>query len=141
MSTITKSIEVDADVSTVYNHWTRFADLPRYVVGLERVQQHDDTHTRWTIGIGGLKRTFDAAITDQRTDHLIAWESRTGPSHSGSLTLHRIDDTHTRITIDMNITPAGLVENAADKLGFLDRHVHIALDRFKHFIENIQTGN
>ncbi|OLZ60698.1 SRPBCC family protein [Amycolatopsis keratiniphila] len=136
MSTITKAIEVEADVTTVYDQWARFVDLPRFVPGLDRVEQRDDVHTRWTISIGGLKRTFDATITEQRADKRISWEPRSGPGHSGTVTMHRINATRTRVTVDMTIAPAGFVENVADKLGFLDRHVQIALERFKSFIEN-----
>ncbi|RSM57225.1 cyclase [Amycolatopsis sp. WAC 01376] len=132
---LTKAIEVDADVTTVYNQWTRFVDLPRFVPGLDRVERRDDVHTRWTISIGGLKRTFDATIAEQRADNRISWQSRSGPPHSGAVTMHHISAHRTRITVEMTIAPKGLVESVADKLGFLDRHVQVALDRFKTFIE------
>jgi hypothetical protein len=49
--------------------------------------------------------------------------------------VHRLDDTSTRVTVQMDIDPEGFVENVADKLGILDHRVQGDLDRFKKFIE------
>lgn len=53
MSTITKSVDVEADVTSVYNQWTQFAEFPRFMEGVERIVQLDDTHTHWTLSIAG----------------------------------------------------------------------------------------
>ncbi|WP_410595467.1 SRPBCC family protein [Amycolatopsis sp. lyj-23] len=137
MSTITKSVDVEADVTTVYNQWTQFTDFPRFMDGVEQIDQLDDTHTHWRISIAGVTREFDATITEQHPDERVAWASTgDGPTHAGVVTVHRIDDTHTRVTAQMDLDPDGFVENVADKLGILDRRVQGDLDRFKTFIEN-----
>jgi hypothetical protein len=51
------------------------------------------------------------------------------------ITFHRLDDSHTRVTAQMEIDPEGFAENVADKLGVLDRRVKGDLKRFKEFIE------
>ena len=135
MSTITKSVDVEADVSTVYNQWTQFADFPRFMEGVDRIDQVDDTHTHWTISVAGVTRQFDATITEQNRDERVAWKSDSGPNHAGVVTVHRLDDTSTRVTVQMDIDPEGFVENVADKLGILDHRVQGDLDRFKKFIE------
>ncbi|WP_290055737.1 SRPBCC family protein [Amycolatopsis solani] len=135
MSTITKSADVNADVTTVYNQWTQFADFPRFMEGVDRVDQLDDRHTRWTISIAGVTKEFDATITEQHPDERVAWSSDSGPTHAGVVTVHRLDQDHTRVTVQMDIDPDGFVENVADKLGILDRRVQGDLDRFKTFIE------
>ncbi|MFI9450117.1 SRPBCC family protein [Amycolatopsis sp. NPDC052450] len=140
MGTITKSVDVQADVSTVYNQWTQFADFPRFMEGVDRVEQRDDTHTHWTVTIAGVSREFDATITEQHPDERVAWQSDTGPNHAGVVTVHRIDETHSRVTVQLDIDPEGFVENVADKLGVLDRRVQGDLDRFKTFLEN-RDGN
>ncbi|MEV6623046.1 SRPBCC family protein [Amycolatopsis sp. NPDC051106] len=135
MSTITKSVDVEADVSTVYNQWTQFTEFPRFMEGVDRIDQVDDTHTHWTISVAGVTKQFDATITEQNRDERVAWKSDTGPNHAGVVTVHRLDDTHTRVTVQMDIDPEGFVENVADKLGILDHRVQGDLDRFKTFIE------
>ncbi|WP_037309096.1 SRPBCC family protein [Amycolatopsis orientalis] len=136
MSTITKSVDVEADVPSVYNQWTQFSEFPRFMEGVDSIEQVDDTHTRWKTTIGGVTREFDATITEQHPDERVAWQSESGPKHAGVVTVHRIDDAHTRVTVQMDIDPEGFVENVADKLGILDRRVQGDLDRFKVFVEN-----
>lgn len=135
MSTITKSVDVEADVTTVYNQWTQFADFPRFMEGVDHIEQRDATHTHWTISVAGVTREFDATITEQNPDERVAWKSDSGPNHAGVVTVHRLDATSTRVTVQMDIDPEGFVENAADKLGVLDHRVQGDLDRFKKFIE------
>ncbi len=136
MSTVTKSVDVEANVPAVYNQWTQFSDFPRFMEGVDSVDQIDETRTHWTTSIGGVTREFDATITEQHPDERVAWKSDSGPTHAGVVTVHRIDDTHTRVTVQMDIDPEGFVENVADKLGIIDRRVQSDLDRFKTFIEN-----
>lgn len=140
MSTIVKSIDVEADVTTVYNQWTQFADFPRFMEGVEEVRQVDDTHTHWKVGIAGFTREFDATITEQHPDERVAWKSDSGPTHAGVVTVHRLDDRHTRVTAQMDIDPDGFAEQVADKLGVLDRRVQGDLERFKTFLE-ARDGN
>ncbi|OXM66585.1 MULTISPECIES: SRPBCC family protein [Amycolatopsis] len=135
MSTITESVDVNVDVRTAYNQWTQFESFPQFMEGVEEIRQLDDTHTHWVTKIGGAKREFDATITEQHPDERVAWRSDSGPNHAGVITFHRLDDHKTRVTAQMDIDPEGFVENAADKLGILDRRVHGDMERFKAFIE------
>ena len=40
----THSVDVNTDVRTAYNQWTQFEEFPRFMAGVERVIQLDDTH-------------------------------------------------------------------------------------------------
>jgi hypothetical protein len=62
---------------------------------------------------------------------------------AGVVTFHRLDETHTRVTAQMDIDPEGLAETVADKVGIIDRKVKGDMHRFKEFIESrggIETG-
>ena len=136
MSTITESVDVAVDVSTAYNQWTQFESFPQFMEGVEEIRQIDDTHTHWVTSIAGVTREFDATITEQNPDERVAWRSDEGPNHAGVITFHRLDDTSTRVTAQMDIDPEGFAENAADKLGILKRRVKGDMRRFKEFIES-----
>jgi uncharacterized membrane protein len=136
MSTITESVDVGVDVSTAYNQWTQFESFPQFMEGVEEIRQIDDTHTHWVTSIAEVTREFDATITEQNPDERVAWRSDEGPNHAGVITFHRLDDTTTRVTAQMDIEPEGFAENAADKLGILDRRVKGDMRRFKEFIES-----
>ena len=75
MSTIEQSIEVGVPVTTAYDQWTQFESFPQFMDGVDEVRQLTDTRTHWKISIGGVKREFDADITEQTPDQRIAWKS------------------------------------------------------------------
>ncbi len=55
MATIEQSIEVEAPLKTVYNQWTQFEEFPRFMEGVEEVEQLDDTHLRRVAAFGGSR--------------------------------------------------------------------------------------
>src|ERR687885_270318 len=101
MSTIEQSIDVNVPVHTAYNQWTQFEEFPRFMEGVEEIRQYDDTRLHWVVDVAGVRREFDAEITEQRPDERIAWTSVSGPKHAGVVTFHRLDADHSRVTGDM----------------------------------------
>jgi uncharacterized membrane protein len=142
MATVEKSIDVEVPVSTAYNQWTQFEEFPRFMEGVEEVRQLDDTHLHWCATVGGQRKEWDAEITEQTPDQRIAWTAREGDMNRGVVTFHRIDDVTTRVMLQMDYEPEGLVEGAGSALGFVSRRVEGDLGRFKEFIENrgLETG-
>ncbi|MBU2666610.1 SRPBCC family protein [Actinoplanes bogorensis] len=143
MSTVTEFVDVAVPVRTAYNQWTQFEEFPRFMEGVQEIRQLDATHTHWKTEIAGVKREFDAEITEQLPDERVAWKSTEGEKQAGVVTFHRLDDTTTRVTVQMDYDPQGFVENAGDKLGIVDRRVKGDLKRFKEFIEErggIESG-
>jgi uncharacterized membrane protein len=142
MSTIQKSVEVDVPVSTAYNQWTQFESFPEFMEGVERITQVDATHTHWKTKIGGVSREFDAEITEQHPDERIAWHTLDGPRQAGVVTFHRLGDGKSKVMLQMDFDPEGLVEKAGDTLGVVESRVSGDLDRFKRFIESrgLETG-
>src|SRR5690554_2198103 len=136
MGDVTQSIDVDRDVRTVYNQWTQFEEFPRFMEGVDRVQQIDDRHLHWEVDIVGVDREFDAEITEQTPDQRIAWRSRTGVDQGGVVTFHPLNDEQTRVTLQLTFEPEGLVEQAGDTLGLVAARVKGDLKRFKEFIES-----
>jgi uncharacterized membrane protein len=136
MSSITERGDVDVPVTTAYNQWTQFESFPEFMEGVEEIRQLDDTHTHWKTRFGGVMREFDATITEQHPDERVAWRSDSGPDHAGVITFHRLGDTRTRVTAQMDIDPEGVVETVADKVGLVDRRVKEDMQRFKRFIEH-----
>ena len=135
MSTVTESVDVEVPVNKAYNQWTQFESFPSFMDGVEEIRQLDATHTHWVTKIGGITREFDATITEQHPDERVAWKSDDGPNHAGVVTFHRLSDTTTRVTAQMDIDPEGFVEQVGDKLGVLNRRVKGDMKRFKEFIE------
>src|SRR4029453_13066341 len=136
MSTIEQSIEVGVPVRTAYDQWTQFEEFPQFMEGVQAVTQADDTRLHWVAEFGGARREWDAEITEQLPDERVAWTSREGTRNAGVVTFHRLDDTSTRVMLQLDVEPEGLLEQAGDKLGFIRRRAAGDLERFKDFIES-----
>ncbi len=135
MSKIESSIDVDVPVRVAYDQWTQFEEFPRFMDAVESVQQVDDTHLHWVAEIAGIRKEWDAKITQQEPDQRVAWTSTTGADNAGAVNFHRIDDRRTRITLTMDIEPEGLIETVGSAVGVPERQVEGDLKRFKEFIE------
>ena len=129
------SVDVQAPVREVYNQWTQFEEFPQFMSGVDQVTQLDDKHLHWKARVGGKLQEWDAEITEQLPDQRIAWRSVSGDLNAGVVTFHHLDDATTRIMLQLEYVPQGVVEQAGSALGFLDREVKGDLDRFKDLIE------
>jgi uncharacterized membrane protein len=139
MSTIEKSINVHVPVRTAYNQWTQFEDFPKFMDGIEAVRQIDDTHLHFTANIAGKEKQWEAVITEQTPDKRIAWRDVAGAANAGVVTFHHIADGETRIMLQVDYDPQGVVENIGDLLGVVSTRVSGDLERFKAFIESRGT--
>jgi uncharacterized membrane protein len=135
MASIEESIEVDVPVTTAYNQWTQFEEFPRFMDGIDQVTQIDDTHLHWKASHGGQEREWDAEITEQKPDERVAWKSTGGKNNAGVVTFHRLDDHRTKIMVQMDWEPDGMVEKVGEIAGSDDRRVQGDLKRFKEMIE------
>jgi uncharacterized membrane protein len=103
---------------------------------VDEVRQLDATHLHWVARVAGRQKEWDAEITEQTPDQRIAWTSTTGARNAGVVTFHRIDDNTTRVMLQMDVEPEGVVETAGTAVGVFEREVAGDLDRFKDFIES-----
>src|SRR5215203_5188784 len=112
MATIEESIEVGVPVRTAYNQWTQFEEFPRFMDGVEQIRQLTDTKLHWEA------------------------------KNAGDVTFHRIDEGKTRIMLQMDVEPEGVLEKAGDALGVVKRGAKGDLERFKELVESrgAETG-
>src|SRR3712207_6266665 len=123
MSGVEKSIEVNVPVNTAYNQWTQFEEFPQFMEGVQEIKQLDDKRMHWRANIGGKEEEWDAVVTEQEPDMRVAWKSTTGAPNAGVVTFHRLDDSKTRVALQLDYDPDGVIENVGDALGFVSRRV------------------
>ncbi|MQY04401.1 SRPBCC family protein [Actinomadura macrotermitis] len=140
MSTIEQSIDVEVPVRDAYDQWTRFTEFPDFMEGVDAIDQVTDTRTHWRTSIAGVKREFDAEITEQIPDERVAWSTVDEPHQAGVVTFHRVDDAHTRVMLQMEYHPEGAAEKAGDALHLVQHRVKGDLKRFKEYIEKKGHG-
>ncbi len=142
MGDVIHAVDVEVDLRTAYNQWTQFEEFPRFMEGVETVEQLDDRRLRWVVDIAGIDREFETEITEQTPDQRIAWTSTSGVDQGGVVTFHRLDDDTTRVTLQMVFEPEGMVEQLGDITGAISMRAKGDLERFKEFIEErqVETG-
>jgi uncharacterized membrane protein len=105
------------------------------MAGVLEVRQLDDTHLHWRAEMAGKEEQWDAEITEQIPDKLIAWRSTSGARNEGMVTFHKISDSRTEIKLRIDYEPRGVVEMAGDALGVVNMRASGNLQRFKEFLE------
>jgi len=140
MASIQKPIDVDVPVRTAYNQWTQFEEFPQFMEGVEEVRQLDDRRLHWRAKVAGKTEEWDAVITEQIPDERVAWRNTTGAENAGVVTFHHLSANSTRVMLQLEYDPHGLVENVGSALGLVERRVEGDLKRFKEFVESKGTA-
>jgi uncharacterized membrane protein len=146
MPTVKQSVDVNVDVTTAYDQWTRFDSFPQWMEGVASVDQTDESRLHWVAKVRsefatveGETREWDARITEQTRDTRVSWESIGGdPDHkpdSGQASFEPLGDSACRVTFVMTWEPEGDLETPSEVLAAVDRVVAADLARFKDVIE------
>jgi uncharacterized membrane protein len=134
MKQFQQSIDVHVPARIAYMQWTRFEELPRFLTGVHAVRKVGDSHLHWRSLVGGREREWDAVITEQTPDQRIAWQSTTGPEIAIAVSFQPLDETHTRVTMDLRHEES-LGERLGDWLGFGGNDIEANLKIFKTMVE------
>jgi len=135
MGRVEHSIDVKVPIRTAYDQWTQFEEFPRFMDKVEEVRQLDDKRMHWRASLAGHTEEWDAVITEQEPDQRIAWTSTTGAKNAGVVTFHYIDPNTTRVMLQLDYEPEGVVETVGSALGIPQKQIEGDLNRFKKFIE------
>jgi uncharacterized membrane protein len=138
MPKVQDSIEVQVPVQQAYNQWTQFEEFPKFMDGIQSVQQLDETHVEWVAEIRGESRQWTTEITEQQPDEKVAWKTIDGEvRNDGVVTFEQLGNNQTRVNVEMDVESESTPENVAgDLLGVVRDQVHGDLERFKQLIEN-----
>jgi uncharacterized membrane protein len=127
--------DVAVPVDRAYEAWTEFDAFPKFMHRVLSVERKDDDKVQWQEKIWFSKRQWEGKITDRRKNDRIAWKTTSGMSHKGVVTFHPISDRLTRVMVDMEFEPTGMIEKMASGLRFVKRAVQADLARFKAYVE------
>jgi uncharacterized membrane protein len=139
---VQQSIDIGAPVETVYNQWTQYELWPSFMHRVTGVTQKDQCSVNFNTKIWGKKKEFVARIETQRPNERVKWKVEQGISHTGVVTFHEIGPRLTRVLLDLDVEPGGMLEKAARGLRHVKRAARADLHRFKAFIEiqEVETG-
>jgi ribosome-associated toxin RatA of RatAB toxin-antitoxin module len=133
---VEQSIQVDVPVSAAYGQWTQFEDFPHFMGGVKEVRQLDDRRLHWVAEIAGVRREWEASVLEQVPDQKVAWAATSGATNAGAVRFEPAGAASTIVHLTLEYEPEGVVEQAGDKLGIVQRQVTSDLERFKKLIED-----
>jgi uncharacterized membrane protein len=140
MPQIIETVDVNVPVRQAYDQWTRFEEFPTFLDEVEKIVQVDDKTTDWTVKVAGQEREFRAVITEQHPDERVAWTVKDGETdHAGVVTFHKLSDTETRVTAQIDWEPSGILEKLGSAVGVGGHAVKKDLQNFKERVENAPT--
>ncbi|HEX8501762.1 MAG TPA: SRPBCC family protein [Pyrinomonadaceae bacterium] len=138
---VNKSIIVDVTPEEAYQFWHDFENLPLFMRYLESVNVTGEGRSHWVAKAPGGTVEWDAEITEDLPDRLIAWRSLEGSevANSGSVRFEQATGGRgTVVRVELNYTPPGGAAGAlaAKLLGEdPDGQMQIDLRRFKQVME------
>lgn len=118
---VRQSIAITKPREEVYAFWRKLENLPRFMKHLESVTQTGESQSHWVArGPGGAKVEWDAMITEERPNELLAWESVDGSQvpNRGAVTFEDAPGGRgTEIHVELSYNPpAGVLGAAIAKL-------------------------
>ncbi len=144
---VERAITINKPRDELYRIWRKFENLPRFMTHLRSVRTHESdgrTHSHWIATAPlGKEIEWDAEVTEERQNEMIAWRSSPGSLVKTTGSVHFNDapgDRGTIVKVNMQYTPpAGSMGAAFAKLFGKEPSQQIH-DDLHHFKEMMETG-
>jgi uncharacterized membrane protein len=143
--TVKYSLLVSRSPEEVYSFWRNFQNLPKFMVHLESVQVLEDPRrSHWVAKApGGKKVEWDAEMTEDRRNELIAWKSDNDSAveNSGNVQFERAPGNRgTIVKVELKYSPPGGMLGVAVAKLFGEEPQQQVEDDLRHFKQLIETG-
>lgn len=139
---ILKAITVNRPPGQCYAYWRNFESFRNFMQHIESVRVIDDRHSHWRArGPGGTSVEWDAEITEDKPDRLIAWQSMPGSQvqNRGMVRFeHAPGGKGTVVEVEMEYKPPAGTTGAAVAMLFGEepsQQIEGDLRRFKQIVE------
>lgn len=110
-SKVKKSLIIDRPPEELYQFWRNFENLPRFMRYLESVRVNDQARSHWVAkGPAETSVEWDAEVTEDRPNEMIAWRSLEGSDvdNSGSVWFEPAPgDRGTIVHVEIDYHPPG----------------------------------
>jgi len=139
---IVRTITINRSPKEIFDTWRHLEALPGCMTHLVSVQVLDHKLSHWiSKAPAGRKIAWDAEITEEEPDHLLAWRSRAGADvpNSGAIRFVQAPaDRGTELTVTLDVAPRGGVLGRTVARFFGDgvkQQIDEGLRRFKCVME------
>jgi uncharacterized membrane protein len=141
-TTAVVTLTINRSPEDLYTAWRNFTNLPQWMKHLKSVEVTGDRRSHWVAaGPAGLTVEWEAEITEDRSDEMIAWRSVEGSDvdHSGVIRFEPAAGKRgTMVTVDMRYALPGGTLGSAVAAWFGDdprQSIKMDLRRFKQVME------
>jgi uncharacterized membrane protein len=142
---VRRAITIRHPRAGVYAFWRELSNLPRFMTHLESVEELGDGRSRWTAQApGGTTVTWEAQLTEDRPDELIAWRSVDGSQVANAGRVRFVDapaGRGTEVHVEMEYAPpGGVLGSTLAKLTGQEPAQQVAED-LRHLKQVLELGS
>lgn len=104
-----RAVTINKPVAEVWAFYRNFANAPRYMDGVERVDEVGGGRTHWVArGSGGKTMEWDAEITEDEPEKVLAWHGLDqSHANAGRTTFEAVPGRGTVVTLTLTYDPPG----------------------------------
>ncbi|GAA2295437.1 SRPBCC family protein [Streptomyces kunmingensis] len=110
-ASLLESVDLQAPVSVAWELWSDVSRWPSFLSHVRLVEPMDERRFAWQLELPGAEKNFVAELTEVVPENRIAWRTVEGVDHAGVVTFHRLGDTTSRVTLQIEYDPKGFVEH------------------------------
>ena len=110
-ASLVETVDLEAPVSVAWMLWSDVTRWPTFLSHVAHVHKLDDRRFSWQLKLPGAEKSFVAELTEVIWEDRIAWHTVDGVDHAGVVTFHRLSDTTSRVTLQIEYDPKGFIEH------------------------------
>ncbi|MER7916365.1 MULTISPECIES: SRPBCC family protein [unclassified Streptomyces] len=110
-ASLVETVDLQAPVSVAWALWSDVTRWPKFLSHVARVDKLDGQRFAWKLELPGADKAFVAELTEVIPEDRIAWRTVEGVDHAGVVTFHRLSDTTSRVTLQIEYDPKGFIEH------------------------------
>ena len=134
MAFVDNTVEVAADVRTVYDVWTAFEEFPVFMEVVERVELLPDDNLHWVAVVEDDVFEWDADIVEHIPDQSVSWQAIDG-RETGKVSFEKTGADRTKVHYQLEYEPAAWACGPETTNDMMRQRVDEDLKAFKEFVE------
>ncbi|MEU1211587.1 SRPBCC family protein [Streptomyces sp. NPDC005791] len=140
-SSLVETVDIKAPVSVTWALWSDVTQWPKFLSHVRRVDPMDERRFSWQLSLPGADKGFVAELTEVVPQDRIAWKTIEGVHHAGVVTFHRLDDTSSRVALQIEYDPKGFVEHLGALTNLDSALANYDLGEFQKLAESTAAGD
>jgi uncharacterized membrane protein len=139
-ASLVETVDIQAPVSVAWDLWSDVTRWPAFLSHVRRVDRLDGRRFAWQLQLPGAEKDFVAELTEVIPEDRIAWHTVDGVDHAGVVTFHRLSDTTSRVTLQIEYDPRGFIEHLGALANLDSTLANYDLGQFQKLAETAATA-